>query len=137
MIKYGRQSVSKSDFKLIKKVLNSEWLTLGPMVETFETEISNLVGAETFVVTSGTAALHCAYAAIDINPGDEIITPALTFVATQSTAMHFGAKIIFCDIEEKTRNIDPFLAEKLITKKRLPISGQPFFSTTYDSLFFN
>jgi dTDP-4-amino-4,6-dideoxygalactose transaminase len=80
-------------------VLNSEWLTIGPMVEAFESEISNLVGADTFVVTSGTAALHCAYAAIDIKPGDEIITPALTFVATQTTAMHFGAKIIFCDID--------------------------------------
>lgn len=92
------------------------------MVGAFETEIANLVGAETFVVTSGTAALHCAYSAIDIKPGDEIITPALTFVATQSTAMHFGAKIVFCDIDEKTRNIDPILAEKLITEKTKAIT---------------
>ena len=124
MISYGRHSINKKDFKLVKKVLNSEWLTIGPMVGAFEAEISNLVGAETFVVTSGTAALHCAYAAIDIQPGDEIITPALTFVATQSTAMHFGAKIIFCDIEEKTRNIDPFLAEKLITENNFILNPQ-------------
>ena len=122
MIQYGRHSISKHDFKLMKKVLNSEWLTIGPMVEAFELEISNLIGAETFVVTSGTAALHCAYAAIDIKPGDEIITPALTFVATQTTAMHFGAKIVFCDIDVKTRNIDPVLAEKLITEKTKAIT---------------
>lgn len=92
------------------------------MVDAFESKISNLIGAPTFVVTSGTAALHCAYAAIDIKAGDEIITPALTFVATQTTAMHFGAKIVFCDIDVKTRNIDPILAEKLITKKTKAIT---------------
>lgn len=92
------------------------------MVETFELAISDLIGADAFVVTSGTAALHCAYAAIDIKPGDEIITPALTFVATQSTAMHFGAKIVFCDIDVRTRNIDPALVERLITKKTKAIT---------------
>jgi dTDP-4-amino-4,6-dideoxygalactose transaminase len=66
LIQYDRQAVSKSDFKLIKKALDSELLTISPAVEAFETEISSLVGNETFVVTSGTAALHCAYAAIDI-----------------------------------------------------------------------
>lgn len=122
MIPYGRHSISNRDFKLMKRVLKSEWLTIGPMVEAFELAISDLIGADTFVVTSGTAALHCAYAAIDIKPGDEIITPALTFVATQSTAMHFGAKIVFCDIDVKTRNIDPVLVEKLITKKTKAIT---------------
>lgn len=122
MIQYGRHSISTRDFKLMKRVLKSEWLTIGPMVEAFELAISDLIGANTFVVTSGTAALHCAYAAIDIKPGDEIITPALTFVATQSTAMHFGAKIVFCDINVKTRNIDPALVEKLITKKTKAIT---------------
>lgn len=121
-IPYGRHSISRSDFKLMKKVLNSDWLTIGPKVELFEAEISKVIHAENFVVTSGTAALHCAYAAIDIKPGDEIITPALTFVATQSTAMHFGAKIVFCDIDVKTRNIDPSLAEKLITEKTKAIT---------------
>ena len=122
MIPYGRHSISNRDFKLMKRVLKSEWLTIGPMVEAFELAISDLIGADTFVVTSGTAALHCAYAAIDIKPGDEIITPALTFVATQSTAMHFGAKIVFCDIDVKTRNIDPVLVEKLITEKTKAIT---------------
>jgi len=122
LIPYGRHSISNRDFKLMKRVLKSEWLTIGPMVEAFELAISDLIGADTFVVTSGTAALHCAYAAIDIKPGDEIITPALTFVATQSTAMHFGAKIVFCDIDVKTRNIDPVLVEKLITKKTKAIT---------------
>jgi dTDP-4-amino-4,6-dideoxygalactose transaminase len=111
-------------------VLSSDWLTIGPKVEEFENEIFNVCGTENFVVTSGTAALHCAYAAIDLKPGDEVITPAITFIATQSTAMQFGAKIQFADVDPKTGNMDPNLAELLINKNTKAITvvdyaGQP------------
>lgn len=130
MIQYGRQSINKSDLSAIKSVLSSDWLTIGPRVEEFENEIFKVCGAENFVVTSGTAALHCAYAAIDLRPGDEVITPAITFIATQSTAMQFGARIQFADIDPKTGNIDPNLAEALINKNTKAITivdyaGQP------------
>ena len=117
MINYGRQFVDRSDLKAIKSVLFSDWLTMGPKVNEFELEISRICGAPAFVVSSGTAALHCAYAAIDLKQGDEIITTPLTFIATQATAMQFGAKIIFCDIDIQTGNIDPNLIEQLITTK--------------------
>lgn len=130
MIQYGKQSLSKRDYKAVKKVLDSGWLTIGPKVEEFESEISRICGVEVFVVSSGTAALHSAYAAINITPGDEVITPPMTFIATQSTAMHFGAKIRFCDIDSRTGNIDPNLAEKLINENTKAITvvdyaGQP------------
>lgn len=130
MIQYGKQSLNRQDYKAIKKVLDSAWLTIGPKVEEFESEISKICGADVFVVSSGTAALHCAYAAINIGPSDEVITPPMTFVATQSTAMHFGAKIKFCDIDSKTGNMDPVLAEQLINENTKAITvvdyaGQP------------
>jgi dTDP-4-amino-4,6-dideoxygalactose transaminase len=130
LIQYGKQSLNRQDYKAIKKVLDSGWLTIGPKVEEFESEISKICGADVFVVSSGTAALHCAYAAINIGPSDEVITPPMTFIATQSTAMHFGAKIKFCDIDAKTGNMDPVLAEELINENTKAITvvdyaGQP------------
>ncbi len=126
MIQYGKQSISKSDYKAIKNALFSNWLTIGPKVEEFEDEIFKICGAENFVVTSGTAALHCAYAAIGLEPGNEVITPPITFIATQSTAMQFGAKIKFCDVDEKTGNMDPNLAEGLINKNTKAITVVDF-----------
>ncbi len=126
MIQYGKQSLDRSDHRAIKSVLNSNWLTLGPKVEEFEAGITKICGAESFVVTSGTAALHCAYAAIGIKPGDEVITPPITFVATQSTAMQFGAKIKFCDVNTKTGNMDPNFVEDLITDRTKAITVVDF-----------
>jgi dTDP-4-amino-4,6-dideoxygalactose transaminase len=126
LIQYGRQSLSKSDYRAIKNVLSSNWLTIGPKVEEFEKEIFKICGTENFVVTSGTAALHCAYAAIGLEPGDEVITPPITFIATQSTAMQFGAKIKFCDVDEKTGNMDPNLVEGLINKNTKAITVVDF-----------
>ncbi len=117
MISYGRHSISAEDITRVSTVLNSEWLTMGPEVENFESAISDVTGSECFVVSSGTAALHCAYAAIELKPGDEVITPPLTFIATQSTAMHFGAKIVFCDVKESTGLLDPEKVEALITPR--------------------
>lgn len=126
MISYGRQTIDKSDWRSIKSVVYSDSLTIGPKVEEFEEEIFKICGAENFVVTSGTAALHCAYAAIGLEPGDEVITPPITFIATQSTAMQFGAKIRFCDVDEKTGNMDPILVEGLINKNTKAITVVDF-----------
>jgi dTDP-4-amino-4,6-dideoxygalactose transaminase len=68
-------------------------------------------------VSSGTAALHCAYAAIDLQVGDEVITPPITFIATQATAAQFGAKIVFADVQPDTANIDPKAVEAAITSR--------------------
>jgi dTDP-4-amino-4,6-dideoxygalactose transaminase len=92
-------------------------LTTGPAVESFEAELTRVIGKPAVTVTSGTAALHCAFAAIGIHAGDEVITPPLTFVATQATAALLGAKIRFADIDAETHNLDPVAAEKAITAK--------------------
>ncbi len=117
MIPYGRQSINEDDIAAVVKALKGDFLTTGPLVEKFEMELEKIVGAPCIVVSSGTAALHCAYAAIGIEPGDEIITPPITFIATQATAALMGAKIVFADIQLDTGNIDPRAAEAAITAR--------------------
>jgi dTDP-4-amino-4,6-dideoxygalactose transaminase len=117
MIPYGRHSINEEDIEAVSAVLRSDWLTTGSQVGIFEDAISKIVGAESISVSSGTAALHCAYAAINLLPGDEVITPPITFVATQATAALFGAKIVFADVQLDTGNIDPASVESAITSR--------------------
>jgi dTDP-4-amino-4,6-dideoxygalactose transaminase len=126
MIPYGRQSINEDDISAVVKALKSEFLTTGPLVELFEHEIEKIVGAPSLVVSSGTAALHCAYAAIGIQPGDEIITPPLTFIATQATAALLGAKIVFADIQSDTGNINPKAVEGAITSRTKAVVAVDF-----------
>ncbi len=137
MIPYGRQSIDDDDISAVVAVLKSDWLTTGPEVEAFEKDVAAAVGARFGVaVNSGTAALHCAYRAAGLGPGDEVIVPAMTFAATANAALYVGAKPIFCDIDPKTLLIDVAAAERLITAKTRAIvavdyAGQP---CDYDEL---
>jgi dTDP-4-amino-4,6-dideoxygalactose transaminase len=117
MIPYGRHSVDEEDVNSVVSSLRSNWLTTGPLVENFESRLQEVVGSPTISVSSGTAALHCAYAAIGLEAGDEVITPPITFVATQATAAMLGAKVVFCDVSLETGNIDPQQIEPLITSR--------------------
>lgn len=117
-IPYGRQSVDESDVDAVVEVLRSDWLTMGPTVTEFEEAIAGIGGVHDAVaVSSGTSALHCAYAAIGVQPGDEVITTPLTFVATAATAMAQGATIRFADIQEDTGNIDPAAVSAQLTSR--------------------
>lgn len=130
MIPYGRQYIDLSDVWSVVKALKSDLITTGPMVKNFEKALEFVTGAKTFAVSSGTAALHCAYAGIGITSKDEIISPANTFIATQSTALNLGAKVVFADIDPDTGLISPNSVEKLITPRTKAIvlvdyAGQP------------
>ena len=126
MIPYGRQSIDDSDIAAVVEALKSDWLTTGPLVERFEQALEKIVGAPTVTVTSGTAALHCAYAAIGIEPGDEVITPPITFIATQATAALLGAKVVFADVQHDTANIDPKTVEAAITTRTKAVVAVDF-----------
>jgi dTDP-4-amino-4,6-dideoxygalactose transaminase len=117
MIPYGRHSINDEDIAAVVAALKSDWLTTGPLVEQFENALEKVVGAPCITVSSGTAALHCAYAAIGLAPGDEVITPPITFIATQATAALFGATIVFADVQPDTANIDPMAVEAAITSR--------------------
>lgn len=117
MIPYGHQSINEDDIHAVADALKSDWLTTGPLVGKFEFALEQVVGAPCVVVSSGTAALHCAYAAIGIEFGDEVITPPITFIATQATAALMGARIVFADVLPDTGNIDPKAVESAITSR--------------------
>jgi dTDP-4-amino-4,6-dideoxygalactose transaminase len=117
MIPYGYHSINDEDIAAVVAVLKSEYLTTGPLVEKFELALEKVVGAPCVSVSSGTAALHCAYAAIGLGPGDEVITPPITFIATQATAALFGATIVFADVLPDTGNIDPQAVSNAITSR--------------------
>ncbi len=118
MVPYGRQDVSDEDIAAVVKVLQSDWLTTGPAVEQFEAALSCVIGGEPVVaVSSGTAALHAAYYAAGLGPGDEVITPPITFVATQAVAKTLGAQVVFADVCEDTANIDPRAVEAVVTSR--------------------
>jgi perosamine synthetase len=134
---YGRQDVREDDIAAVVEVLRSDWLTTGPAVPAFERALAEAVGAaEAVAVSSGTAALHTAYAALGIGPGDEVIVPALTFAATSNAALYLGASPVFADVDADTLLIDPADAERKITPRTRAIvavdyAGQP---CDYDTL---
>ncbi|WP_265447740.1 DegT/DnrJ/EryC1/StrS family aminotransferase [Flexivirga meconopsidis] len=125
MLNYGRQSINDEDIAAVAAVLRGDWLTTGPAVTAFERAVADTAGvAEPAVsVTSGTAALHTAYAGLGLRPGDEVITTPLTFFATATCAMWQGAKIVFADVSEDTGNLDPQAVEAAITSNTKVIAG--------------
>ena len=114
MIPYGRQDIDESDIEAVVAVLRGDWLTTGPSVDAFEAAFSEVAGSYSTAVTSGTAALHVAYKSAGIGLGDEIITPPITFIATQATAMALGAGIKFADVQSDTGNSEPGAVGSLI-----------------------
>jgi dTDP-4-amino-4,6-dideoxygalactose transaminase len=130
MIPYGRQEILEEDIAVVAESLRANLITTGPLVDSFEEKLSKYVSCPAFVVNSGTAALHAAYYGIGIGPGDEVITPPNTFVATQATAALLGAKILFADIDLETGLINLESISRAITKKTKAIvlvdyAGQP------------
>lgn len=117
MISYGRQNVDRTDVTYVKKALLSELLTTGKFVDEFEKGLSDFVHTPTFVLTSGTAALHAAYVGVGIGPEDEVITPPNTFIATQAAAAILGARVVFADIDSSTGLVDINSIEKKINKR--------------------
>lgn len=124
MLPYGHQSIDDEDLEAVRRVLVGDWLTTGPAVAEFEEALITRTGAaDAVTVTSGTAALHCAYAGLGLGPGDEVITTPLTFVATASSAAILGARITFADVSRDTGNIDPACVEALISERTRVVSG--------------
>ncbi|HVP29106.1 MAG TPA: UDP-4-amino-4,6-dideoxy-N-acetyl-beta-L-altrosamine transaminase [Myxococcota bacterium] len=105
---YARHSVDEDDVRAVAEVLRSDRLTQGPVVPRFEQELARVVGAPHAVaVSSGTAALHLALAALGVGPGDEVIVPPLTFAATVNAVLFCGARPVFADVEPDSLNLDP------------------------------
>jgi UDP-4-amino-4,6-dideoxy-N-acetyl-beta-L-altrosamine transaminase len=121
-IPYARPDVTADDIKAVVEVLQTEWLTQGPLQEQFESAVAKYAGVRYAVaVSSGTAALHLVYLALGVGPGKTIWTSPNTFVATANAALYCGATADFVDIDSRTYNLSPdALAKKLKTRGKDP-----------------
>ena len=120
MISYGKHTIDQSDIKAVIDVLKSDFLTQGPVVESFESELINSFGpGYCTAVSNGTAALHIVGMALGWGSEDIVLTSPLTFLATSNAVLYCGATPDFCDINFKDYTIDPIkLEEKIISYKK-------------------
>lgn len=116
LIPYGTQSIDDEEIAAVVETLRSPYITQGPRVEEFEGLLRDYTRCKYAVaVSSGTAALHLAVAALDVPRGMEGITSPNTFVASSNSLIYGGLKPVFADIDARTYNIDPPEIEKRIT----------------------
>jgi dTDP-4-amino-4,6-dideoxygalactose transaminase len=126
MIPITRLSVGEAEAQAAFSVIKSGWIAQGKRAEEFEALVAKYVGAKHAVaVNSATTGLHLALVAAGVKPGDEVICPSYTFIATANSIMFAGATPVFVDIDPRTYNIDPGLIEAAITPRTsaiMPVS---------------
>ncbi len=127
-IPFARAPVSFAEAApFLQQALDNGWLTTGPLVQQFSAQLAEFLRARTLIpVSSCTAALQIALAAGKFSPGDEVIVPANTFIATFETVELANLKPVLCDIDGETWNLDVHAAEKLITPRTRAIIAVPF-----------
>lgn len=128
---FSPPAISEQEIDAVVDTLRSSWITTGPKTKTFEAEFSTYVNAPAaLAVNSCTGALHIALAALDIGPGDEVITTPMTFASSVNVIEHAGATPVLVDVEPDTLNIDPARVAEAIsprTRAILPVhyTGHP------------
>jgi dTDP-4-amino-4,6-dideoxygalactose transaminase len=124
-------AIGEEEIAAVAETLRSGWLTTGPQAAELERRFAEYLDVKhALAVTSGTAALHLALAALGVGPGDEVVTTPITWPATANVIVHVGARPVFADVRADDLNIDPEHAASLVgprTKAILPVhlAGQP------------
>ncbi len=114
----ARPSIGPREKALVLEALESGWITTGPKAEELGRRVAGLAGARHGIaVNSATGALHLALAALRIGPGDEVVTPAYTFVACVNVIEHVGARPVLADVEPDTLCLDPRALERALTPR--------------------
>jgi hypothetical protein len=112
---YGRHNITQSDVDAVISVLKSDFLTQGPKIKEFEEAFANYIGAKYAVaVSNGTAALHLCTLALEVKPGDKVITTPITFAASANCVRYAGGEVVFADIDPETYLLDIKEVEKLL-----------------------
>ena len=120
--------ITDDEVRAVVAALRTGRLSLGPCVEEFERLVARRAGRpHGIAVSSGTAGLHVALAALGIGPGDEVLTPAFSFVASANCILYVGAKPVFVDCDPRTLNMDLDQAERKITERTKAIVGVEVF----------
>ena len=108
LLPYGRQTIEDDDIAAVAEALRGDFLTTGPLVERFEQAFAETVGARHAVAcANGTAALHLAMLALDVRPGEAVIVPSITFLATANCARYVGAEVVFADVDPASGLMTP------------------------------
>lgn len=114
-IPFARPCLDEKEEEAVIRVMRSGWLTTGPEAEAFEREFAEYVGAKhALAVSSATAGLHLGLDAVGACDGRLVITTPYTFAATAEVAIHTGAELVFCDVDEGSMCISPVLLERLL-----------------------
>lgn len=115
---FGAPDIRREEIEAVVRTLESGWIGTGPRVAEFEEAFRRYLGtAHAVAVSSCTAGLHLSLIALGVKPGDEVIVPSMTFVATANAVVHVGAKPVLVDCERETMNIDPIAVERAITPR--------------------
>jgi perosamine synthetase len=119
VIHIASPDLSGNEKAYVNECLDSTWISsAGRFIGDFERAFADLCGAKHAIATNnGTTALHLVLAALGIKPGDEVIVPALTYIATANAVRYCGAEPVFVDVEPDTMNMDPRLFEAAITER--------------------
>lgn len=129
----ARTSLLESEIQSVLEPLRSGWLVQGPKVREFEDKWSAFTGAKhSIAVTSCTTGLHLSLAALGLQPGDEVIVPAFTWISTANVVEHIGGKVVFCDIDLETFNLDIQQLVSLVTSKTKAILPVHLFGMAAD-----
>jgi UDP-4-amino-4-deoxy-L-arabinose-oxoglutarate aminotransferase len=114
----SRPAISESEIAAVAQVLRSGWITTGPKAADFEEAFRKYCHAQGAVaLSSATAGMHLALAALGIGPGDEVITPSMTWVSTVNLIVLAGAKPVFADIDRDTLMVSAHTIAPLITDR--------------------
>lgn len=106
-IPYGRQNITQEDIDIVIATLQSDFLTQGPMIAAFEEAFASYIGSKYAVaVANGTAALHLCTLALEVEPGQKVITTPITFAASANCVRYCGGEVVFADIDPETYLID-------------------------------
>ena len=124
---YCRPFLEEDEIEAVTRALRKGWLTSGPQVKAFESAFAARSGVEQAIALSScTAALHVALAAMDVGPGDEVVMPSLTFVAGAQCTLELGAIPVFADVDTDTLTMGPQQAAAAITKHTKAIIAMPY-----------
>jgi dTDP-4-amino-4,6-dideoxygalactose transaminase len=115
---FSPPDITEEEINAVVEAMRSGWITTGPRVKQFENEFGAYIGSDyNLALNSCTGALHIALAALDIGPGDEVITTPTTFCATANVIEHVGATLVLADVEADTLCLDPARVEAAITPR--------------------
>ncbi len=115
---FSRPSITAADIAAVGEVLRSGWITTGPKTAEFERDFCAYVGCPDAVgLSSATGGMHLALKALDIGPGDEVVTPSLTWVSTVNLAVLAGATPVFADVDRDTLMVSAALIEPCLTER--------------------